>query len=66
MVSINISYLDGAGDLYIEAFGLSTDTKPTNAATGSKFTEVDTGKIYLFDSESDWVEQGTSNETTDA
>ena len=35
---------------YIEAFGLSTDDKPTvNIVTGSKFTEVDTGDVYLFD-----------------
>ena len=35
---------------YIEAFGLSTDDKPTtNIVTGSKFTEVNTGDVYLFD-----------------
>lgn len=35
---------------YIEAVGLSTDTKPTTGIiTGSVFTEVDTGKAYLFD-----------------
>ena len=35
---------------YSEMFGLSTDDKPlTGLITGSKFTEVDTGDIYLFD-----------------
>lgn len=41
-----------------EFYGLSTDTKPTeNVATGSVFTEVDTGKTFLYDEESeDWTE----------
>ena len=35
---------------YIEAAGLSTDSKPTaNIVTGSKFIEVDTGTVYFFD-----------------
>lgn len=35
---------------FIEAAGLSTDSKPTaNLVTGSKFTEADTGDVYLFD-----------------
>lgn len=35
---------------YIEAAGLSTDTKPTeDIITGSRFTEVNTGKEYRFD-----------------
>ena len=34
---------------YIEAAGLSTDTKPDeNVATGSLFLEVDTGDVYAF------------------
>ena len=34
---------------YLEAAGLSTDTKPTaNLVTGSRFTEVDTGDVYAF------------------
>ena len=38
---------------YIEASGLSTDTKPTsNIATGSLFLEVDTGDVYAFDEDS--------------
>ena len=46
------------GKKYIEAFGLSTDTKPTtNIITGSVFVEVDTGKVYLFnETASAWVE----------
>ena len=44
----------------IEAYGLSTDTKPTSGvATGSSFVEVDTGKVYLYNSDgSAWVEIG--------
>lgn len=34
---------------YIEAAGLSTDSKPTKGvATGSLFLEVDTGDVYAF------------------
>ena len=34
---------------YIEAAGLSTDTKPTTGiVTGSRFTEADTGDVYMF------------------
>lgn len=41
-------------DKYVEMFGLSRDTKPkANIITGSKFTEVDTGDVYLFDEEGD-------------
>ena len=37
-------------DRYMEAAGLSTDTKPTNGiVTGSLFIEVDTGDVYAFD-----------------
>ena len=39
--------------------GLSTDTKPDDAAdiTGSEFLEVDTGKTYYWDEEGDeWVD----------
>lgn len=43
---------------YIEATGLSTDTKPTDSIiTGSVFVEVDTTKAYFFDEESgEWKE----------
>ena len=50
------------GKKYIEAVGLSTDTKPTdNLITGSIFTEVNTGKVFLFNEAgtgaNKWVEQ---------
>lgn len=54
---------------YAEMFGLSTDTKPKDGlVTGSKFTEVNTGDIYLFDEtgsgtwtkvSAGWVDPGT-------
>ena len=35
---------------YGDFYGLSTDTKPkANLVTGSRFTEVNTGDVYLFD-----------------
>ena len=42
---------------YVELAGLSTDDKPTGGmVTGSKFTEVDTGDVYLYDEVSgDWA-----------
>lgn len=41
---------DGSFVSYIEAAGLSTDTKPEDKiATGSLFLEVDTGDVYAFD-----------------
>lgn len=37
--------------------GLSRDSKPTNAGNGWIFSEIDTGKIYIFDAEnSTWRE----------
>lgn len=34
---------------YVEYAGVSTDTKPTTGlVTGSKFTEADTGDVYMF------------------
>ena len=40
-----------------EFFGLSTDTKPTDTANGSVFTEIDSGKKYMFDfAGSQWCE----------
>lgn len=42
------------GKKYVEMFGKSTDNKPlTGIITGSKFTEVDTGDVYLFDESGD-------------
>ena len=51
---------------YIEAGGLSTDTKPTERiVTGSKFHEVDTGIDYAFDEESkSWFTQNSGNGKT--
>ena len=35
---------------YIEAAGLSTDTKPSGTIiTGSLFMEADTGKVFVYD-----------------
>lgn len=44
---------------YYEIAGTSSDTKPTeNVATGSIFTEVDTGSVFFFDADGEeWVEQ---------
>lgn len=40
---------------YIEAAGLSDDSKPENVATGSLFLEVDTGDVYAYaETEDDW------------
>ena len=39
-----------SGKKYVEMFGLSTEDKPVaGIVTGSKFTEVNTGDVYLFD-----------------
>lgn len=39
---------------YVEMFGLSSDDKPlTGLVTGSKFTEVNSGDVYLFDETGD-------------
>lgn len=43
---------------YVELAGLSADEKPTDGlVTGSIFVEVDTGKVFFFDEDSDWTEQ---------
>ena len=59
MVRITNETTYPANTRYIEAFGLSTDSKPTTGIiTGSVFVEVDTGKAYLFnETTSAWVEQ---------
>lgn len=45
-----LEYSESAYAEYIEASGLSTDTKPTDGiATGSLFLEVDTGDVYAYD-----------------
>ena len=47
------------GKRYIEAAGLSTDTKPeAGVITGSVFVEVNTGDAYLFNETAEtWVKQ---------
>lgn len=41
-----------------EWYGLSTDTKPTDAFNADPFYEMDTGKVFLFDAENSvWIEQ---------
>ena len=54
------------GKKYIEAAGLSTDSKPTaGIVTGSKFKEVDTGIEYLFDEVAgEWFAQNSGNGKT--
>lgn len=44
----------------VKLSGLSTDVKPTeNIANGSKFSEMDTGKVYFFDlASTTWLEWG--------
>ena len=58
MVRITNETTYPANKRYIEAFGLSTVSKPTTGViTGSVFVEVDTGKAYLFnEASSTWVE----------
>ena len=62
IATLKEEYLDGTYK-YFEFTGLSTDTKPvaSNIATGSIFCEVNTGKVYFYDSEGDsgseWIEQ---------
>jgi hypothetical protein len=36
--------------------GLSTDTKPTNVAAGSRFLETDTGKVFLLYNTGTWTQ----------
>lgn len=37
-------------------YGLSTDEKPLDANNGSKYIEMDTGKVYLYDAEgAEWL-----------
>ena len=45
-------------EVELEYRGLSTDDKPTeNVNNGAVFIEIDTGKVYMFDSEgSQWKE----------
>ena len=50
MIRIVVDRMFTDGKRYQEMFGLSTEDKPVaNLITGSKFTEVNTGDVYLFD-----------------
>lgn len=50
MIRTLVDRMFNEDDHYCEMFGLNDDTKPTDGLiTGSKFTEVDTGDVYLFD-----------------
>ncbi len=41
-----------------EYYGMSTDTKPINALNASRFYEIDTGNVYMFDEEGkQWFKQ---------
>lgn len=61
MIRIIVDMPFEGGKNYIEAAGLSTDSKPTGTIiTGSLFLEADTGKVYVFDETDDgtWTEIG--------
>ena len=46
-----------SGNREVEYRGLSTDTKPTKAENGSVFSEIDTGKLFIYDKENEqWKE----------
>lgn len=50
MISYNVYKEYAAGKHYVEAWGLSTDSKPTTGiANGSLFIEMDSKKVYFFD-----------------
>lgn len=47
-----------SADKTTELAGRSIDTKPTNVPNGSEYTEIDTGRVYVFDAENTvWVER---------
>lgn len=52
--------ITNSGKRLIEAYGLSTDAKPTeNVMTGSVFIEIDTSSAYFFDEDADeWIKAG--------
>ena len=45
-------------DYYVQKFyGLSTDSKPSGCINGSRFLEMDTSKVYVYDRQADeWNE----------
>ena len=52
--------MDNNGKRLIEAWGLSTDPKPTrDVITGSVFIEIDTSDVYFFNEDSStWIKAG--------
>ena len=49
---------DGGRKVYQEIAGTSSDSKPTGLASGSIFTEVNTGKVFFYNAAAGtWVEQ---------
>lgn len=60
MVTIVKKIAYSVDEYLIEAYGLSTDTKPTvGIANGSSFVEMDKGKICFFSKASEtWLEFG--------
>lgn len=68
MISIlgTVQYIDNVACVISTYFGLSTDTnKPTDGVgNGSAFVEMDTSKIYFFDSDSQtWLEWGAESQS---
>lgn len=63
MVRITSEIMMSDDERLIEAYGLSTDTKPTTGViTGSVFIEVDTSDAYFFDEvSSTWIKAGANN-----
>ena len=51
---------ESIGGYYCEYVGLATDEKPTKKGqNGSKFTEMDTGKVFLYNEQAKgWIPQG--------
>jgi hypothetical protein len=39
--------------------GLSTDTKPTNVAPGTRFLQTDNGLVFMFYNTGAWTQVGT-------
>lgn len=60
MVRITSEIMMSEDERLIEAYGLSTDTKPTTGViTGSVFIEVDTSNAFFFDEVSNtWIKAG--------
>ncbi len=63
MITILKQQCVGENGGYVEAIGLSTDTKPTKIGSlgvtnGSAVLEMDTGDLYLYDEAGQtWIKQ---------